>query len=213
MKFHALALAAAAGLLMSAVTAEAATEHFTFSIPTSSFALIPGDPALAPGTVSLSFDLNFDPTQTYTDTTVGISNVQYSGVVDDPVGFNNNVGGNGTLVVGGVNFSNPVFDGVSTIPSTPFHTNDFYIHITNIATNPTFQQFGFSTATGNDFGNGNYYYTPADPVGVTFGFGPVSTPTVPLPGALPLFGAALAAMAGLSVVNAKRKSGHAASAA
>ena len=205
MKNHTLAFVAAAGLLMSVVRAEAATEHFSFSIPTSSFALITGDPVLKPGTVSLSFDLNFNPTQMYGDTTSGISNIHYSGVVDDPVGFNNNVGKNDTLIVGGVDFNNLAFDGAGTIPDTPFQTNDFYIHITNIATTPTFQQFAFSTAAGH------YYYTPADPVGVVFGSSPISTPTVPLPGTLPLFGAALAGLAGLGLMKAKRASGRAAS--
>jgi len=99
--------------------------------------------------VTGSFTITFDPTLTYADpTTAGITLNSLNIALDSPIGFFYSPTGPsaGELFVGGTE------DGVCCVQISPTLYNDFYLHITNIATAPAFQQLGYTTPSG-------YWYT------------------------------------------------------
>ncbi len=141
-----------------------------------------------PVSVSGSFRINFDPTLTYTDDTAGISNAVLTGITSDsPFSFDYSPTGNGNgaadeLVVGGLNIGACC---VSIDPS-PIQ-NDFYLHILDFTTGPSFQQLGYTTSSDT------YFYTLNDTAGGSVTVTPVVTPpSVPEPASLALLGTALA---------------------
>lgn len=189
MHFGRISIAAIAAITLTCSVAHAAivSDHFDLSAPGSAFVGSPG--AAFAATQTVSFDITFDTSQTYTNATSGITNFTHSFADDSGVGFSYDPI-NKYLTVGGLS------DGVGDVL---FGTNDFYLHITNFTTTQDFQQIGFTKA------NGDYYYTPAASA-VTVTIGPVSTvSTVPLPGSLPMFGAALLGVASVGFARRRRK--------
>jgi hypothetical protein len=162
-KFTSL-LAGAAISVITALPSTAATVSDNVTFSASGFAApFGGTPA---ATVSGSFALTFDPTQTYTDSTSGIMTTSLSGIVNGyPLAFDYNSGTTaltinepnsvivtvqpGELIVGGS------FNGAGAIQYSP-STNDFYFQILNFTTAPTVAGLGYTqTAVSGD----NLFYT------------------------------------------------------
>ncbi len=145
----ALALGATAGAHAASVT-----DLVTFSGAGFSSAFgnpVPVDPVIG------SFTITFDPTQTYTDETVGIKLNSLNIGLDLALSFDYSPTGNGNgvadeLVVGGLE------DGASSI-SLGSTGADFYLHIFTYSTVPTYGQIGYSPNSGGD-DNTSYFYTP-----------------------------------------------------
>jgi hypothetical protein len=104
--------------------------------------------------VTGSFTITFDPTQTYTDDSTDITNTVLTGITSDSVfAFDYSPTGNANgaadeLVVGGLN------DGACCVLIDPSPIqNDFYLHILNFTTSPTFEQLGYTASSDT------YFYT------------------------------------------------------
>jgi PEP-CTERM motif len=113
---------------------------------------VPVDPVIG------SFFITFDPTQTYTDETSGITLNSLNIGLDSALSFDYSPTGNGNgaadeLVVGGLE------DGASSI-SLGSTGADFYLHIFTFSTDATYGQIGYSPNSGGE-DNTSYFYTPA----------------------------------------------------
>jgi hypothetical protein len=143
-------------------TAATVSDNVTFSA--SGFTAAFGGTPVA--TVSGSFSLTFNPTQTYTDSTSGIVGTSLTGIVNDsPLAFDYNSGTTaitisepndvtvtvqpGELIVGGA------ANGAGAVQFSP-STNDFYLQILNFTTAPTINGLGYTqTSVSSD----NLFYT------------------------------------------------------
>jgi len=208
MRLPTVMIAVSAAMLVATLPARAATvsDYVTFSAtsfsggapPSYTGGTAPVDP------VTGAFTITFDPTQTYTDSTTGITLNSLNISLDSALSFTYSpnpytAGGfpfpGGALIVGG----NSAGACCITLPSTD---PDFYLQILSFTTTPTYNQLGYLTADGNFF-----YGTISDgSVTVT----PVAA--TPLPAAFPLFGTGLGAM-GLLGWRRKRKNAAATAAA
>lgn len=186
-------MAVSALMLLGTLPAMAATvtDDVTFSAtsfsggapPSYSGGTAPTDP------VTGSFTITLDPTQTYLDSTTGITlgslNISLASALSfdySPTSYTIGVTtfDAGELVVGGLETGACCI----LIPSTD---PDFYLQILTFTTTPTFQQLGYLTA------NGSYFYSATGPdAGSSVSVTPVSA--TPLPAALPLFATGLGAM-------------------
>jgi hypothetical protein len=160
------------GALLAPLTSVAATVTDLVTFSANSFnatgGTVPTDP------VNGSFTITFDPTQTYTDSTSGITlnglNISLgSSLAFDYSPTSQTVDGvtylPGELVVGGIT------DGAGMVQFSPA-TDDFWLFVNTFATSPTFLQVGYAqVAAGN-----NLFFT-------TNGTGSVSVAPVPLPAA------------------------------
>jgi hypothetical protein len=155
-----LALVCACGI---ATQTMAATVTDTVDFSATGFTALAGSGPLPTDPVTGSFTITFDPTQTYTDATAGITLNGLNIAVGSQIGFDYSPTGSmaNELVVGGIQ------DGVCCLYISPTLYNDFYLHITNFTTTPTFQQLGYSTPSG-------YWYTTGT-AGSSVTVTPVST--------------------------------------
>jgi hypothetical protein len=156
--------------------------------------------------VTGSFTITFDPTQTYLNSTTGITlgtlNISLVSALSFDYSPNSyTIGATtfaaGELVVGGVESGACCI----TLPSTD---PDFYLQIITFTTTPAFNQLGYLTA------DGSYFYSAIGTSGGSVSVTPVST--TPLPAAFPLFASGLGAM-GLFGWRRKRKNAAALAAA
>lgn len=171
-----------AALALGATAANATTVdelvNFTAGGFTSAFGEpVPTDP------VTGSFTISFDPTQTYTDETVGIKLNSLNIGLNSALSFDYSPIGNGNgsadeLVVGGLE------TGAAAITLGPTGA-DFYLHLMTFTSSPTFQQLGYRPAETTS--DSNYFFTPlngqnlpAEGVTFTVSSSPV-TPSVPEP--------------------------------
>jgi len=196
-------MAVSALMLIGTLPAMAATvsDNVTFSAtsfsggtpPSYSGGTAPVDP------VTGAFTITLDPTQTYLDSTTGITlgslNISLASALSfdySPTSYTIGLTtfAAGELVVGGVETGACCI----LIPSTD---PDFYLQIFTFTTTPTFQQLGYLTA------NGSYFYSALGTDGGSVTVTPEVSAT-PLPAALPLFATGLGAM-GLFGWRRKRK--------
>ena len=156
MKFYLLSMASVLLAGVGTVEANAATVTdlvtFTASSFTSAFGqAVPTDP------VTGSFTITFDPTQTYTDETAGITLNTLNITLGSALAFDYSPTGNGNgvadeLVVGVMSA------GAAAVYLSPTVYNDFYLQILKFSSSPTFQQLGYTTASTT--ADTNYFYTP-----------------------------------------------------
>jgi hypothetical protein len=190
-------------LLLSALVAGAATagagaanaalvhDLVTFTATDFTVGIPPGPVPVDP--VTGSFTISFDPTQTYTDETAGITLKSLNISLDSALSFNYSPTATPSLladelVVGGVN------DGACCIDTgPPIPENDFYLHIYTFTANPTFQQLGYAVA------GGGYFFTAEATGSVTVT--PINTPVVPEPATWAMM---LAGFAGLGFLGYRR---------
>jgi PEP-CTERM motif len=124
---------------------------FTASGFTSAFGQpVPTDP------VTGSFTITFDPTQTYTDETSGITLKSLNISLGSALAFDYSPTGNTNgdadeLVVGGLQ------TGAGSVSLAPTVFDDFYLHIFTYSSTPTFQQVGYTTSSATP--NSNYFFT------------------------------------------------------
>ena len=198
MRFSNLLWAAAPAMLllaMSQANAALVTDEVTFSAPFTNTADYGGGTnasgftsGATPVSVTGSFTIVFDPTLTYTDDTAAITNPVLNGITSDSAfAFDYSPTGNGNgaadeLVLGGV------ADGACCFSLTNPVPNDFYLHILNFTSSPTFDQLGYGQATPNV-----YFYTLNGSAGGSVTVTPVvRTPSaVPEPASLMLLGSAV----------------------
>jgi hypothetical protein len=190
------ALAAPAALALCAGSqAQAAIESFDVSFTAGGFTSVYGQPAPEDPATG-SFRITFDPTQTYTDSTTGITLNSLNITLGSALSFDYSPTGNGNgladeLVVGGLD------GGANTITVDP-SSNDFYLHIYTFTASPEFEQLGYSQTT---YTAAYWYNNPLGVGGPAFGTGsvtvtPVTTP-VPEPATWAML---LAGFAGLSLL-------------
>jgi hypothetical protein len=177
---------------VAALPANAATVTDLVTFSATSFSGGPA-PSYTGGTapvdpVTGSFTITFDPTQTYLDSTTGITigslNISLGSTLSfDYSPSSYSAGGTtfaaGELVVGGAS------NGACCVTLESGNT-DFYLQILNFASDPTFNQLGYVTA------DGSYFFSAIGASGGSVSVTPVS-PT-PLPAALPLFASGLGAL-------------------
>ena len=208
MRLPSVMIAVSAAMLVATLPARAATvsDYVTFSAtsfsggapPSYTGGTAPVDP------VTGAFTITFDPTQTYLNSTTGITLNSLNILLGSALSFDYSPSAYtigvttfdaGELVVGGLD------SGACCVELTPTTFNDFYLQILNFASAPAFNQLGYTIAA-----NGDYFYS-------AIGAGSVSsTPATPLPAALPLFASGLGAL-GLFGWRRKRKSAAAIAAA
>jgi PEP-CTERM motif len=145
----------AGGVALGAQAANAALVNdlvtFTASGFTSAFGeAVPTDP------VTGSFTITFDPTQTYTDETSGITLKSLNISLGSALAFDYSPTGNTNgaadeLVVGGVQA------GAGSVFLSPTVFDDFYLHILTYSSTPTFQQLGYTTSSST--ADTNYFFT------------------------------------------------------
>jgi hypothetical protein len=134
-------------------------------------------------TVTGEFQILFDPTQTYTDVTTGITLENLNISLGSALGFNYSPTGPGAgnLYVGGTS------DTAGTIFIPPSTVQDnFYLQIDNIATTPSFDQLGYTQVAAGQ----NFYY---DISGLSEGTVSV-TDVAPEPASVALLGCSLLAL-------------------
>jgi len=170
-----LLLAAAAsglGLLVSGVSVQAALESFEVSFTASDFTSAYGEP-VPTDPVTGSFIITFDPTQTYTDQTVGITLKSLNIGLGSALAFDYSPTGNGNgdadeLVVGGLE------TGACCIYLGPTSA-DMYLHILTFTSSPTFGQVGYRPTTSGTYTD--YFYTDS----ANGGMGSVTVTSIPVP--------------------------------
>jgi hypothetical protein len=198
-------IAVSAATLMATLPAHAAnvSDYVTFSATSFSGG---SPPSYTGGTaptnpVTGAFTITFDPTQTYLDSTTGITLNSLNILLDSALSFDYSPSAYtigvttfdaGELVVGGLN------SGACCVELTPSTFNDFYLQILNFTSAPAFNQLGYTIAA-----NGDYFYSAVGTSGGSVSVTAVSA--TPLPAALPLFATGLGAM-GLFGWRRKRKS-------
>ncbi len=173
-------------MLVTTLSASAATMTDLVTFSANTFQASGGSPALSPPTdpVTGSFTITYDPALTYADTTSGIALNTLNISLGSSLSFNYSPSSQTVdgvtyaaheLVVGGIS------DGAGQIllPS-----NDFWLFVNTFPTSPTFNQVGYSTASSNT----NAFFTLDGTGSVTVT--PEITPT-PLPATLPLFAGGL----------------------
>jgi hypothetical protein len=146
----------AGGASVMAGAANAALVHDLVTFSASNFTVGSGSNPAPVDPVTGSFEISFDPTQTYTDETAGITLDTLNIALGSALSFSYSTTGSfaGILVVGGIN------DGASSIIFNP-STDDFWLFINNYATAPSFKQLGYTqTSVSTD----NLFFTP-DPGG------------------------------------------------
>jgi hypothetical protein len=150
MRAHNLLLAAVLAAPLIGASAQAATISDLVSFTASGFSTSGGAVPVDP--VTGSFTITFDPTQTYTDQTAGISlnslNISLGSTLSfsySPTGTNPD-----ELIVGGL------FDGASTVQYSP-PTDDFWLFITTFTASPTFDQVGYAQVSAGP----NIFFTDA----------------------------------------------------
>jgi hypothetical protein len=159
-------------LLAGHAHAALVTDSVSFSANTFQTAF--GDPAPV-DPVTGSFTIKFDPTQTYTNATSGITLKTLNIALGSALSFSydpNHPAGTlpaGTLIVGGS------FDGPGMVQYQPT-TSDFWLFITGFTTTPAFYQLGYSQVAALDR---SLFYTINGTGSVTVT--PVTTPGVPEP--------------------------------
>jgi len=174
-KFLAGVAIACALVTVAPPAAQSATVNYSISFSSLMFPGIPGN------TVSGSFDLQFDPTLSYLDSTIGITQNSLNVPVDSPIAFSYSPIAGGTLAIGGLE------NGAAFLSSFPFATDDFVLTISLLNVAP----FALFVGQTFDFGNFGFlnvaYQTSLSVNDVT---------PVPVPAALVLFGSALAGFFG-----------------
>jgi hypothetical protein len=146
----------AGGAVVGVGAAKAALVHDLVTFSASDFQIGQGSDPAPVDPVKGSFEISFDPTQTYTDQTAGIKLDALNIALGSALSFSYTTTGTfaGVLVVGGVE------DGASKVQFSP-STNDFWLFINNYASAPSFKQLGYSqTSVSTD----NLFFTP-DPGG------------------------------------------------
>ena len=171
-----------AALAVGATAANATTVDELVNFTAGGFTSAFGEPVPTDLVTGL-FTISFDPTQTYTDETVGIKLNSLNIGLDSALSFDYSPIGNGNgsadeLVVGGLE------TGAGAITLGPTGA-DFYLHLMTFTSSPTFQQLGYRPAETTS--DSNYFFTPLNgenlpAEGVTFTVvsSPV-TPSVPEP--------------------------------
>jgi hypothetical protein len=147
-----------------ATQASAATITDTVDFSATGFTIGVGTGSAPTDPVTGSFTITFNPALSYTDpTTTGITLNSLNIALDSPIGFYYSPTGPnaGELFVGGIE------NGVCCVQISPTLFNDFYLHITNFATDPAFQQLGYTTPSG-------YWYTTGT-AGSTLSVSPVTS--------------------------------------
>jgi hypothetical protein len=144
-------------------------------------------------TVTGEFQIQFDPTQTYTDVTAGIALVNLNISLGSALGFNYSPTGPnaGNLYVGGTS----VTAGTILIPPSTVQDN-FYLQIDNIATTPAFDQLGYTQVAAGQ----NFYY---DISGQHEGTVTVTNLSTPEPASVALFACGLLGIAAIRRRRAK----------
>ncbi len=149
-----------AGAVAGAGAANAALVHDLVSFSANGFEIDSGPDSAPVDPVTGSFTISFDPTQTYTDETSGITLDSLNIALGSPLSFSYNPSGGalpGVLVVGGVN------DGAQMVQYNP-STNDFWLFISDFATAPAFTQVGYSQTA---LSSNNLFDTHAGSVSVS----------------------------------------------
>jgi hypothetical protein len=130
-----LAAAIAAPLISAPAQAATITDQVTFTALgfSTSGGPVPVDP------VTGTFLITFDPTQTYTDQTAGITLKSLNINLGSALSFSYNPTGPSAdeLIVGGA------ADGASMVQFNP-PTDDFWLFIDTFTTSPTFDQVGYA---------------------------------------------------------------------
>jgi hypothetical protein len=140
----------AGGARVMAGAANAALVHDLVTFSASNFTVGSGSDPAPVDPVTGSFEISFDPTQTYTDETAGIALDTLNIALGSALSFSTTGAFAGVLVVGGIN------DGASSIIFNP-STDDFWLFINNYATTPSFKQLGYTqTSVSTD----NLFFTP-----------------------------------------------------
>jgi PEP-CTERM motif len=147
---------AAGAAVMGAGAANAAGVHDLVSFSASDFTVGVGSDPAPTDPVTGSFTISFDPTQTYTDETAGITLNSLNIALGSALSFSYSTTGSfaGVLVVGGIQ------DTAAAVQYSP-STDDFWLFINDFATTPAFRQLGY---TQTAVSSANLFYTP-DPGG------------------------------------------------
>jgi PEP-CTERM motif len=145
------------------------TDDVTFTA--TNFTSFPAGETAPVDPVTGSFTITFDPTQTYTDETAGITLTASNITVDSSLGFDYSPTGINAdeLFVGGVE------DTVKLVQFSPA-TNDFVLQITTFTASPVFNQLVYAQTAAGDF----QFFTPGAGAGGSVTVTPV-TPGVPEP--------------------------------
>jgi hypothetical protein len=171
-RFRTLCSAAALGIVLLAVAAPANGSMTTYDVTFSANSFVTGvgsDPAPV-DPVTGEFKITLDPTVAVLNDTADITLVSLNIALDSPLAFTYNPAADspfapGTLRVGGL------ANGADAVQYSP-STNDFWLHITNFATAPAFDQVGYSQTSVS---SANLFYTLDQTGSVTV------TPLTPTP--------------------------------
>lgn len=187
----------AGGVAMGGQAANAAIVSDLVTFSASGFTSAFGDP-VPTDPVTGSFTITFDPTQTYTDQTIGITLKTLNISLGSALAFDYSPTGNGNgaadeLVVGGLQA------GAGAVYLSPTVYDDFYLHILTYSSTPTFQQLGYTTSSA--IADTNYFYTDLPNSGAG------SVTVTPITGATPepaTWAMMLAGFAGLGFLGYRR---------
>jgi len=183
------------GVLLTPLASSAGTVTDLVTFSAGPFTATGGSVPVNP--VTGSFTITFDPTQTYVDSTSGITSDSLNIALGSALAFDysptaQTIGVTtytaGELVVGGV------ANGAGQLAFPSGLTDDFWLFINTFATTPTFFQVGYTQVSAGD----NLFYTPQSSTA-----GSVSVAPVPLPPAAWLL---LSGLGGLAFLGRKRQS-------